>query len=65
MARVRVLPVGLDRVHRSFEASVSADDPIGCAALLAKTVKAERLGEPSAWRLQVWDQRRGWVEHRT
>ena len=65
MARVRVLPVGIDRVHSTFEANISPDDAIGASALLAKTIKAARLGDPSTWRLQIWCQRRGWIEHRT
>lgn len=65
MPDVKVMETATDRVRVEFRADVDPGDEVACLALLRRTVTTQRLGLPSDYRIQVWDQRRGWQEYRT
>lgn len=65
MPDVKVMETATDRVRVEFRADVDPGDEVACLALLRRTVTAQRLGSPGDFRIQVWDQRRGWQEYRT
>lgn len=64
MATARITTTnGTRRVE--FDTDVRPDDPISAVALLRRRCETDRLGDPARHKLEIWDQRRGWVEFRT
>lgn len=66
MARVRILELATTRVVvPEFQVTdLAPSDELTALLVLAREVRARRLGDPARFRIQVWDQRRHWVEHR-
>ena len=64
MTRLRILEPEVDRVKADLHRDVKPDDDLACLQVLRDEHKARRLGgDWRDFRIQAWDQRRGWVEH--
>lgn len=66
MAGVRILELATTRVVvPEFQVpDLNPDDELTALLVLAREIRARRLGDPARYRIQIWHQRRHWVEHR-
>lgn len=59
----RVKDVNTSRVYGGeFTSKVDPDDPDATAELLDRQVKRLNIHHPDGFQLQVWHQRKGWVD---
>jgi hypothetical protein len=65
VTEIRIKELRTDRVRAKFAVpDVKASDSYALLLILGREVKARNLGKPEQFRIEAWDQRRGWLEHR-